>query len=192
MKRWKKKKNKQGGWKLISFTSLFHASISSASGRCGADLKMSFLSQNIISSALQLSSRGCNVGWRLFLPLCGGCGAGISLFVGLCVAYNVFYAPHKSLVPYLQLALLSPPLRTCNSWPFSLVNYLHVKQWIKMMALRKMLLILREKKHISSWDLLPEACLSSLLIPSHPEKETLSFFTRLLHLHGEMFLCLWF
>lgn len=64
----------------------------------------------------------------------------------VCVAYNVFYAPHKLLGPYLQLALFSPSLRTCNSWPFSLVNYLHVKQWIKMMALRKMLLILRKKK----------------------------------------------
>lgn len=103
----------------------------------------------------------------------------------VCVAYNVFYAPHKLLGPYLQLALFSPSLRTCNSWPFSLVNYLHVKQWIKMMALRKMLLILRKKKKKSTF--LPEISFLRLVCPSHPEKETLSFSTQLLHLHREMF-----
>lgn len=108
----------------------------------------------------------------------------------VCVAYNVFYAPHKLLSPYLQLALFSPSLRTCNSWPFSLVNYLHVKQWIKMMALRKMLLILRKKKkkkHISSWNLLPEACLS---FPPW-EGDTFLFHTAAPFAQGNVF-CLWF
>jgi len=82
-------------------------------------------------------------------------------FVDMCICVsmhsliNTFYAPHKLLVPYLQLAVFFPSLRTCSSWPFSLVNYLHMKQWIKMMGLRKMLLILKEQKHISSWNLLP-------------------------------------
>lgn len=117
--------------------------------------------------------------WSWGFPVCA--------FVDLRVAYNVFYAPHKSLGPYLQLALSSPPLRTCSSWPFSLVNYLHVKQWIKVMALRKMLLILREKKHISSWNLLPEACLS---FPPHPfppwEGDTLLFHTAVPFAQGKV------
>lgn len=45
--------------------------------------------------------------WSWGFPLCA--------FVDLRGAYNVFYAPHKLLVPYLQLALFSPSLRTCNS-----------------------------------------------------------------------------
>lgn len=66
-----------------------------------------------------------------------------------------------------------------------------------MMALRKMLLILREKKKKKKGTFLHEisflrlAC-PPLLIPSHPEKEMLSFFTWLLCLHREMFLCLRF
>lgn len=78
----------------------------------------------------------------------------------------MFYAPSKLLVPYLQLAVFFPSPRTCSSWPFSLVNYLHVKQWIKMMGLRKMLLILKEQNHIYSWNLLPEAFTVGLCVLS--------------------------
>lgn len=72
----------------------------------------------------------------------------------------------KLLVPYLQLAVFLPSPRTCSSWPFSLVNYLHMKQWIKMMGLRKMLLILKEQNHISSWNPLPEAFMLGLCVLS--------------------------